>query len=97
MLKPDKIAIFFLLILSSFIIAPSLQVMIAEKVSIVNINEIPEDEEKKNKNSTLEFRLISSKINQFQLHSSGSHFNRLSLFYYQAPLLTILNPPPEIV
>lgn len=97
--KRKSYALIFILILSGFIITPTIQTVVGDHFSIVNINEIPEEDKTQSiseeKLLAKDFRnqinigdFLAGKLRDLYLHQ---------LRFYESPILSMPTPPPEFV
>ena len=98
-MKRKVYSILFISILFAFIAAPTVQQYLTDEIVIVNINEIPEEENKKNVVEEKHFAKHFSKLSTiFGLLSQSSLYQRLHQFsFYESPVLKLPTPPPKVV
>ena len=97
MKKTKHIGLFFLLILMSFVVSPLIQQMTGNDIAIVNINELNEEENEKNKKQTIDLRFLLAEHKNLQDKYQATKYRTKQFNFYEAPTLLIHSPPPEQV
>lgn len=93
-MKTNWYGILFLIIISSFIVAPTVQQYVTGTSTILIINELNEEEEKTSKEIT-QFRTVSPVRQEGKLSPDRFRFRYFIEPNYETPHLKQHLPPPE--